>query len=86
MRFFLLWAGSLASKARCDQAVAAYNSGGSSAADITIVFETVGFASSTRVKVRDMIAHKDLGVAVGSWTAASVPPHGVAALRLSLAD
>ena len=50
--------------------------------DITIVFETVGFASSTRVKVRDMIAHKDLGVAVGSWTAARVPPHGVAALRL----
>ena len=66
--------------------MAAYNSGGSSAVDITIVFETVGFASSTRVKVRDMIAHKDLGVAVGSWTAASVPPHGVAALRLSLAD
>lgn len=66
--------------------VALYNSGVSNASTIVVSFGSVGFAPTTRVKVRDMIRHKDLGVAMGLWTAFDIPSHGVAALRLSLAD
>ena len=46
----------------------------------------VGFAPDTSVHVRDMLSHADAGTAKGTFeTAATVSPHGSAALRLSFA-
>ena len=37
----------------------------------------------TQLYVRDLWAHKSLGVFRGSFTATSIPPHGVTMIRLS---
>ncbi len=63
------------------RAVALFNRNGS-AADITVSFTQVGF-SSGQVSLRDLWQHTDLGSFQGSYTAKSVPSHGVVMLRIT---
>jgi hypothetical protein len=52
--------------------------------NVSLHFTDVGFSPYTRVKVRDLFAHQDLGVFVGSFSStASVPLHGVLMLKLT---
>eukprot|EP01051_Picozoa_sp_SAG22_P011261 SAG22_NODE_1067_length_5742_cov_15.152224_3_plen_149_part_00 len=53
-------------------------------AGMQLVFETVGFSSVDRVRVRDLIGHKDLGVHTGQMAVAPLPAHGVALYNLSI--
>jgi alpha-galactosidase len=52
-----------------------------SAASVTVSFAQIGL-SSGQASVRDLWQHADLGTFNGSYTAASVPSHGVAMLRI----
>jgi alpha-galactosidase len=62
------------------RAVALFNRNGS-AASITVKFADVGL--SGQVTVRDLWQKSDLGSFSDSYTATSVPSHGVVMLRLS---
>jgi hypothetical protein len=73
-----VWAKALSGNAH---AVALFNRNGS-AASITVTFTQVGIASG-KVTVRDLWQKADLGSFEGSYTATSVPSHGVVMLRLS---
>jgi len=58
-------------------------SGGGAAQDITVQFADVGLSGS--VEVYDIWAQQKVGTFEGSYTAKSVPYHGTAFLRLSVA-
>jgi alpha-galactosidase len=73
-----VWSKTLSNNAR---AVALFNRN-ASAADITVTFAQVGFASG-QVLVRDLWQHADLGSFETSYAAKSVPGHGVVMLRLT---
>lgn len=53
------------------------------AEDLDLDFTDAGFAPDTHVHIRDMLKQADLGWMESSYVAKAVPPHGVAALRLS---
>ena len=63
------------------RAVALLNRNGS-AASITVTFAQLGLSGGT-ASVRDLWQHADLGTFNGSYTAANVPSHGVAMLRIT---
>ena len=70
-----------------DVAVALFNAN-DAPAPIALLFDEVGFASCDRVVVRDVLGRRDLGVhvgALGDQRATTVPGHGVAMFRLSVA-
>jgi alpha-galactosidase len=52
-----------------------------SAASITVNFTQIGLSSGA-ASVRDLWQHTDLGMFTGSYSAASVPSHGVVMLRV----
>ena len=54
-----------------------------SAASITVSFSQIGLSSGQTASVRDLWQHADLGTFTGSYTAANVPSHGVAMLRIT---
>ncbi len=62
------------------RAVALLNRNGS-AASITVTLAQIGL-SSAQASVRDLWQHADLGTFDGSYTASSVPSHGVVMLRI----
>jgi alpha-galactosidase len=62
------------------RAVALLNRG-SSAASITVQWSALGIPTGAAT-VRDLWNHSDLGSFTGSYTAASVPSHGVAMLKI----
>jgi len=62
-------------------AVALYNLG-TSAADITVDWTSIGLADGKN-KVRDVWARKDIGTHTTGYTADAVPPHGVRLLRVT---
>jgi alpha-galactosidase len=62
------------------RAVALFNRNGS-AASITVNFTQIGL-SNAAASVRDLWQHADLGMHAGSYTATSVPSHGVVMLRI----
>ena len=65
-------------------AVALYNAG-ATPARIPLVFEDVGFSSSDRVAVRDLLARRDLGVHIGELQGVPpLPSHGAAMFNLSI--
>jgi alpha-galactosidase len=64
-----------------DRAVALLNRNGS-AASITVTFAQIGLGTGTAT-VRDLWQHSDLGTFSGSYTATSVPSHGVVVLRIA---
>jgi alpha-galactosidase len=63
------------------RAVALLNRNGG-AASITVTFSQIGLGTGTAT-VRDLWQHSDLGTFSGSYTAASVPSHGVVVLRVA---
>jgi hypothetical protein len=63
------------------RAVALLNRTGS-AASIAVSFSQIGLTNG-QATVRDLWQHADLGMFSGSYTAASVPSHGVAMLRIA---
>ncbi len=54
----------------------------SAAADITVTWSSLGL-TSTSATVRDLWAHADLGSVSDSYTATSVPSHGVVVLKVA---
>jgi len=68
-----------------DVAVVLYNSHPLGTHIITLRFMEVGFANTTKVVIRDLFLHKDLGVFVDSFFA-RVEANGCRMFRLSLAD
>ena len=73
-----VWSKTLSNNAR---AVALFNRN-ASAANITVTFAQVGFATG-QVMVRDLWQHADLGSFATSYTAQNVPSHGIVMLRLT---
>jgi alpha-galactosidase len=53
------------------------------AADITVTWSMLGLPPSGSARVRDLWARQDLGSFSGQYTAARVPPHGVAMLKIA---
>jgi alpha-galactosidase len=65
------------------RAVALFNRGGS-AASITAQWSALGIPTGAAT-VRDLWSHTDLGSFSGSYTASSVPSHGVVMLKVTSA-
>ena len=65
-------------------AVALFNRGGSSAS-ITAQWSAIGIPAGVAT-VRDLWSHTDLGTFTDSYTAVSVPSHGVVLLRIATAS
>ena len=77
------WAGPLANG---DLVVVLFNRNAPAPAQMTAQWADLGLEPSARMAVRDVLARTDNGTATGSFaTAAPVPVHGVAVLRLSAA-
>ena len=77
------WAGPLANG---DLVVVLFNRNAPAPAQMMAQWADLGLAPSARMAVRDVLARTDNGTATGSFaTAAPVPVHGVAVLRLSAA-
>ncbi len=76
-----VWAGPLSNQ---ETVVVLFNRG-EVEADITADFSLAGAPNPTTgsFAVRDLWAHEDLGIFQGSFTATSVPPHGVVAVKLT---
>jgi len=68
-----------------DVAVALYNRAAPGPATVRLAFRDVGFSNVTRVAVRDLYAHRDLGVFVTSFEGEPIAPTAVQMLRLSVA-
>ena len=49
-----------------------------------MVFETVGFSPVDRVRVRDLVHRRELGVFVGTLRLAPLPAHGSTLLNLTV--
>jgi alpha-galactosidase len=54
-----------------------------SPASITVTFAQIGLSSGQTASVRDLWQHADVGSFTDSYTAANVPSHGVAMLRIA---
>jgi alpha-galactosidase len=66
------------------RAVALFNRSGS-AASITVKWSDIGLPAGSAA-VRDLYAQKDVGPATDSYTATSVPSHGIAMLKITSAQ
>jgi len=62
-------------------AVALFNRSGS-AASITVQWSQIGLPSGGSATVRDLYAQKDMGTSTGSYTASSIPSHGIVMLKI----
>ena len=62
------------------RAVALFNRSGS-AASMTVTWSQIGLPAGSAT-VRDLYAQKDLGPATDSYTASSVPSHGIVMLKV----
>jgi alpha-galactosidase len=73
-----VWAGPLEDNAHAavlfNRAITAYN--------ITAKWTDIGLAATAKANVRDLWAHKDMGVFTGSYSA-EVAPHGVVMIKLT---
>jgi hypothetical protein len=67
-------------------AVALYDKNSTASLQIRSTMALVGYSSATRVRVRDLFAHKENDIFVGGYTAAVVPLHAVRMLWLGPAD
>ena len=52
--------------------------------NVSCAWGELGWPADARVSVRDVWARRELGVYVGGYTAANVPPRDVRLLRLTL--
>jgi hypothetical protein len=64
------------------RAVALFNRNDSGSASITVQWSALGIPGGAAA-VRDLWTHADLGTFSGSYTATSVPSHGVVMLKVT---
>jgi alpha-galactosidase len=76
-----VWGGPLADGS---QAVLAFNRDNNVSRTILVLFSDLGWKITSRVKVRDLWLHKDLGEFEGNYTAYDVESHGVQMLKMTL--
>jgi hypothetical protein len=76
-----VWAGPLKGGS---QAVVLLNRGDSDSAQITVQWTDIGFPADHSALVRDLWAHKDIGVFTGSYTSTNIDPHAVMMLNITL--
>lgn len=76
-----IWAGPLTGGS---QAVVLFNRGDGDSAQITVKWTDIGFPNDHSAKVRDLWAHKDLGVFTGSFTSPDIGPRSVMMLNITL--
>jgi hypothetical protein len=74
------WAGPLAGG---DVVVLLFNRNGPQGANLTVDFSVLGLKSGSSARVRDILAGKDAGTAVGSVGAVGLAVHDVSVLRLT---
>ena len=77
-----IWAGPLTGGN--SQAVLLLNLGDENSSQITVKWIDIGFPSNHSATVRDLWAHKDLGVFTGSFTSSNIDPHAVMMLNITL--
>ncbi|CAF0788486.1 unnamed protein product [Rotaria sp. Silwood1] len=76
-----VWAGPLADGSK---AVLAFNRANSTAETILVLFTDLGWQLTSRVKVRDLWLHTDLGEFQGNYTAYNIESHSVQMLKMTL--
>jgi alpha-galactosidase len=76
-----IWAGPLADGSK---AVLAFNRDNNNNRTILVSFNDLGWLLTSRVNVRDLWLHKDLGEFQGNYTAYDIESHGVQMLKMTL--
>jgi hypothetical protein len=76
-----VWAGPLFGGS---QAVVLLNRGDSGSEQITVNWTDIGFPIDHPATIRDLWAHKDLGIFTGSYTSPNIDPHAVMMLNITL--
>ncbi|CAF2100474.1 unnamed protein product [Rotaria magnacalcarata] len=76
-----IWAGPLTDGSK---AVLAFNRAHIINQTISVLFPDLGWKSTSRVKVRDLWLHKDLGEFQGNYTAFNIESHGAQMLKMTL--
>ena len=76
-----VWAGPLADGS---QAVLAFNRDGSTVRSIVVSFTDLGWKSTSRVRVRDLWLHQDVGEFQGNYNAHDLQPHASQMLKMTL--
>ncbi len=76
-----IWAGPLSGGS---QAVVLLNRGDSNNEQITVQWTDIGFSVDHSAVVRDLWAHKDLGIFTGNYTSQKIASHGVMMLNITL--
>jgi hypothetical protein len=76
-----VWAGPLSGGS---QAVVLFNRGVSDNEQITVQWPDIGFSVDHPALVRDLWAHKDLGIFTGNFTSPNIASHAVMMLNITL--
>ena len=66
------------------QAVVLLNRGEGDSEQLTVKWTDIGFPSDHSATVRDLWAHKDLGVFTGNFTSSNIGPRSVMMLNITL--
>lgn len=75
------WAGPLSDGSKV---VLAFNRDDSHSRSISILFDELGWPTSSRVQVRDLWLQKDLGEYQNNYTVTDIPSHGVQLMKMAL--
>ncbi len=76
-----IWAGPLFGGS---QAVVLLNGGDNGSSEITVKWTDIGFPVDHSAAVRDLWAHKDLGIFTGNYTSPKIDSHAVMMLNITL--
>ncbi len=76
-----IWAGPLSGGS---QAVVLLNGADSGSSEITVQWIDIGFPIDHAATVRDLWAHKDLGIFIGNYTSPKIDSHAVMMLNITL--
>ncbi len=76
-----VWAGPLSGGS---QAVVLLNRADNESESITVQWSDIGFPTDHPAVVRDLWAHKDLGIFTGNYTSPNIDPHSVMMLNITL--
>ncbi len=76
-----IWAGPLSGGS---QAVVLLNQDDNGSNEITVQWTDIGFPIDHSAVVRDLWAHKDVGVFAGNYTSPKIDPHAVMMLNITL--
>ncbi len=76
-----VWTGPLSGGS---QAVVLFNRGDSDNEQITVQWTDIGFSVDHPALVRDLWAHKDLGIFTGNFTSPNIASHAVMMLNITL--